>query len=403
MSVSVPADTAVPILDDDPFAEENLADPYPMHERLREAGPVVWLEGYRVWGMARHEEVYAALSDHGAFCSGAGVGLSDFRKEKPWRPPSLLLEADPPDHTVVRKAMGSVISPRVVRRLRESFAAEAEILAERLTARCEFDAVTDLAEVYPLRVFPDAVGLPADGRENLLPYGNLAFNAFGPRNALFEAASRGAEPVQDWVWRNCQRDALAAGGLGARLWQAADDGEITHEQAPMLVRSLLSAGVDTTVYGIGSSLWALSRYPDQWARLHENPSLARFAFDEALRFCSPVQTFFRTTTREVEVAGVPIPEGEKVLLFLGAANRDPRKWGEEADRLDITRKAAGHVAFGMGIHQCVGQPIARLEGELMLTALAARAETLEPAGPAVPKLNNTLKGWRSLPVRVTAS
>jgi len=100
------------------------------------------------------------------------------------------------------------------------------------------------------------------------------------------------------------------------------------------------------------------------------------------------------------VSGVRIPEGEKVLLFLGAANRDPRKWGPDADRMDITRKAAGHVAFGMGIHQCVGQPIARLEAELVLTALAERVKKLEPAGDPVPKLNNTLKGWASVPVRV---
>jgi len=134
--------------------------------------------------------------------------------------------------------------------------------------------------------------------------------------------------------------------------------------------------------------------------LREKPSLARFVFDEALRYESPVQTFFRTTTREVEVSGVRIPEGEKVLLFLGAANRDPRKWGPDADRMDITRKAAGHVAFGMGIHQCIGQPIARLEAELVLTALAERVERLEAAGDPVPKLNNTLKGWASVPVRV---
>lgn len=397
--MSVRGDTAV-VLDVDPFTDENLADPYPMHERLREAGPVVRLERHRVWAMARHAEVYAALTDHDTFCSGRGAGLSDFHKETPWRPPSLLLEADPPAHTVPRGAMGKVISASTVRGFRETFRAEAEELADELVARGTFDAVTDLAERYPLTVFPDAVGLPAEGRENLLPYGALAFNAFGPRNHLLEQALAGAEPVQRWIRDSCQRDALAPGGLGAKLWDAADRGEITHEQAPLLVRSLLSAGVDTTVHGIGNTIQALSANPAQWTRLREKPSLARFAFDEALRYESPVQTFFRTTTRDVEVAGIRIPEGEKVLLFLGAANRDPRNWGPDADRLDITRKAAGHVAFGMGIHQCVGQPIARLEAELVLTALAERVERLEPAGEPVPKLNNTLKGWSSVPVRV---
>lgn len=395
--------STAPVLDVDPFAETTLVDPYPMHERLREAGAVVYLERYRVWAMARHAEVYAALTDHETFCSSRGAGLSDFHKEKPWRSPSLLLEADPPDHTVTRGAMGKVISASTVRGFRETFRAEAEALADDLVARGRFDAVTDLAERYPVKVFPDAVGLPVEGRENLLPYGALAFNAFGPRNHLLEHALAGAAPVQQWIWDSCQRDALAPGGLGAQVWESADRGEITHEQAPMLVRSLLSAGVDTTVYGIGNTIQALSANPQQWARLREKPSLARFAFDEALRYESPVQTFFRTTTREVEVAGVRIPEGEKVLLFLGAANRDPRKWGPDAGRMDITRKAAGHVAFGMGIHQCVGQPIARLEVELVLTALAERIDRLKPAGEPVPKLNNTLKGWSSVPVLAMAS
>jgi hypothetical protein len=113
-----------------------------------------------------------------------------------------------------------------------------------------------------------------------------------------------------------------------------------------------------------------------------------------------VQTFFRTTSRDAEVAGTVIPEGSKVLLFLGSANRDPRHWGEDADRLDIRRRAAGHVAFGMGVHQCVGQPVARMETELVLAALARRIRRIELAGTPVPKLNNTLKGWASVPVRV---
>jgi 4-methoxybenzoate monooxygenase (O-demethylating) len=402
MSTTVP-DGSVAVLDVDPFSESNLADPYPMHDELRDAGPVVYLDRYRLWAMARYQEVHASLTDHETFCSGRGAGLSDFRKEKPWRPPSLLLEADPPDHTVARHAMGKVISASTVRGFRDTFRAEAEALADELVTRGRFDAVMDLAERYPLKVFPDAVGLPIAGRENLLPYGSLAFNAFGPRNHLLEQALAQAARVQEWIWASCQRDALTPGGLGARLWEDADNGDITHEQAPMLVRSLLSAGVDTTVYGIGNTVQALSANPDQWARLRAKPALARFAFDEALRYESPVQTFFRTTTRDVEVSGIRIPEGEKVLLFLGAANRDPRKWGPDADRMDITRKAAGHVAFGMGIHQCVGQPIARLEAELVLTALAQRVERLEPVGDPIPKLNNTLKGWSSAPVQIHAA
>ena len=401
MTVERPPTTDVPTLDDDPFGTEVLTDPYDFHRRLRDAGPVVFLPRYGIYAMGRFDDVRAALQDWETFVSSRGAGLADFAEEEPWRPPSLLLEADPPDHTVVRTAMNGVISPRSMRALRERFAAPANEIADRLVAQGSFDAVPELAEVYPLRVFPDAVGLPEDGRENLLPYGGLAFNAFGPDNELRRTALATAAPVQAWIWEQCQRENLAPGGFGEQIWAAADRGEITHEQAPMLVRSLLTAGVDTTVYGIANTVYALSRHPEQWAQLHEQPARAKFAFDEALRWESPVQTFFRTTSRDVEVAGTTIPEGTKVLLFLGSANRDPRHWGDDAEVLDIGRRAAGHVAFGMGVHQCVGQPVARLETELVLSALVSRARAIEPAGDPVPKLNNTLKGWASVPVRLT--
>jgi cytochrome P450 len=392
----------LPVLDDDPFDPGVLVEPYAFHRRMRDAGPVVFLERYGVYAMARHAEVAHAMTDWETFSSAAGVGLADFRKEPPWRPPSLLLEADPPSHTAVRKPVLHIMTPKTTQRLRPAFEAAAEELAEGLVARGEFDAVADLAEVYPIRVFADAVGLPEDGRHHLLRYAAMVFNAFGPRNALFDAAFADAAPVSQWITAACRREALAPGGLGADIWAAVDRGEITEEQAPLLVRSLLAAGLDTTIYGLGNALYCLAANPQQYDRLHADPDgLARAAFEEALRCESPVQTFFRTTTRPVDVGGTVIPGDAKVLMFIGSANRDPRRWGDDADRYDIGRRAAGHVAFGAGIHVCVGQFISRLEGELLLGALARRAGRLEPAGDPVRKPNNTLKGFARLPLRVT--
>jgi cytochrome P450 len=135
--------------------------------------------------------------------------------------------------------------------------------------------------------------------------------------------------------------------------------------------------------------------------LHADPGLAKAAFEESLRLDPPVQLFFRTTTCPVEVEGIVIPADAKVLLFFGAANRDPRRWGDDADRYDIRRRTAGHLAFGAGIHVCIGQFISRLEGELVLAALARRAGRLALEGEPVPKPNNTLKAFRRLPLRVT--
>ena len=388
-----------PVSSVDPFSHAFLRDPYPYHMELREAGPVVWLEQYGVWTMARHEQVRDALTDWQTYCSSAGVGLSDFRKEPPWRPPSIILEADPPLHTRTRAVLTRILSPGAIRVLRDSFEREAEALIARLVEKREFDGVADLAEAYPLKVFPDAVGISEEGRENLLPYGSMVFNSFGPRNDLFNQAMANAGPVRDWIMSKCGRAALAGGGLGMQIFEAADAGELSEAEAGMLVRSFLSAGIDTTVYGLGNALYCLARYPEQWTVLRGNPNLIRGAFEEVLRFEAPVQTFFRTTTKPVEVAGVRLGDGEKVLLFLAAANRDPRRW-ERPDTFDVTRRAAGHMTFGTGIHGCVGQAVARLETEAILTALAKRVVSLELTSEPERRLNNTLRGFDKMPLRI---
>ena len=318
----------IPHLDVDPFSIEFFADPYPTHELLREAGPVVYLDKWNVFGVARHAEVHAVLNDPATFCSSRGVGLSDFAKEKPWRPQSIILEADPPAHTRTRAVLNQVLSATVMKPLRERFAAAAAAKVDELLARKSFDAIADLAEAYPMSVFPDAMGLKQEGRENLLPYAGLVFNAFGPPNQLRQDAIERSAPHQAYVAEQCQRENLAPGGFGACIHARVDAGDITEAEAPLLVRSLLSAGIDTTVNGIGAAIYCLARFPDQLARLRHDPTLARNAFEEAIRFESPVQTFFRTTTREVEISGHRIGEGEKVLMFLGAANRDPQALGQ---------------------------------------------------------------------------
>jgi len=388
-----------PVSTVDPFSHAFLRDPYPHHEALREAGPVVWLEQYGIWAMARHEQVRDALTDWQTYCSSAGVGLSDFRKEPPWRPPSIILEADPPLHTRTRAVLTRILSPAAIKILRDTFEREAESLIAQLVEQGEFDGVADLAEAYPLKVFPDAVGISEEGRENLLPYGTMVFNSFGPRNDLFNKAMANAGPVREWIMSRCSRAALAPGGLGLQIFAAVDAGELTEDEAGMLVRSFLSAGIDTTVYGLGNALYCMARYPEQWRTLREKPNLIRGAFEEVLRFEAPVQTFFRTTTRPIDVAGVRLGEGEKVLLFLAAANRDPRRW-DRPDTFDVTRRAAGHMTFGTGIHGCVGQAVARLETEAILTALASRVVSLELTGEPKWRLNNTLRGFDTLPLRV---
>ena len=393
---------AFPVSSLDPFADDFLAAPYPFYAELREAGPVVWLERYGLWTCARHAEVQAALGYWQTFSSAAGVGIDDFRRTKPWRPPSLILEADPPLHSRSRTVMNRALSAKSMAGLRAGFKEAAEKLADELVARRRVDAIADIAEAYPLSVFPKAVGLGREGVENLLPYGAMVFNAFGPRNAHFEAVMAEAAKVVPWINAQCAREALSPAGLGAIIWAAVDTGEITADEAPLLVRSLLSAGLDTTIVGIGNALYAFATSPAQWQALREKPALVRPAFDEVLRWESPIQTFFRTTTRTVDIGGIEIPEDAKVLLFLASANRDPRRW-DEPECFDVNRRAAGHVAFGAGIHLCVGQMLARLEAEMLMAALAARVKCIDIIGEPQRKLSNSLRQFASLPVELIAA
>ena len=390
---------AAPVSDLDPFSDAFRSDPYTHYAALRAAGPAVRLSRLGVWGVARHKEAHAIFNDPATFISGAGAGLQDLRKGKAWRLPSIVLEADPPLHTRTRGVLAKILSGPALRSLREAFKREADALVGRLCAAGRFDAVADFAQAYPLKVVGDAVGVPVEGREILLPYGNMLFNSFGPPNDVFTASAVSAKPIVETLHWQCAREQLAPGSFGAQIYEAADAGQCEADHAPVLVRSLLSAGFDTTVNGLTAAIHAFMQFPEAWTRFRADPSRHKFFFDEAIRWESPAQTFFRTTARACEIGGVEVPADEKVLIFIGSANRDPARW-PDPDRFDIDRNPIGHVSFGSGIHVCVGMMLARMEAEMLFAALAEKVTAFEADGEPVRRRNNTLRGFDALPVRV---
>jgi 4-methoxybenzoate monooxygenase (O-demethylating) len=393
------AAAAVVSSDFDPFSSETRRNPYATYERLRAAGPVIRLTKYDISAVPRFAEVKAVLEDHANFSSAGGAGLANYFKQKPWRPPSIVLEADPPLHSRTRAVLARVLSPGVMRGLADDFKAKAVALIEPLVEAGKFDGISDIAEVFPTSVFPDALGINEEGRENFLTYGAMVFAGFGPENDYFRELMAKAATVLPWVTEKCRRQSLRPGSFGAQIYEAVDGGEISEEEGALLVRSLLSAGLDTTISAIGMSLYSLARMPEQWAQLAANPALARAAFDETLRYDSPAPFVFRTTPHETEIAGVPIGRHEKVLLMIASANRDETRW-ERADRLDITRRVSGHMGFGIGIHGCVGQMVSRLEAEAVLSALASRVARIEIAGDIAFRESTGLRALRSLPLRI---
>jgi cytochrome P450 len=401
MSMSTVLLPEAPVLDEDPFSDENIADPYPLFARMREMAPAVFIAPHNYYAVVRHTEAGIVASDSARFTTTGGVGLSDIRKPGAWRPRSPITEIDPPDHTRVRAALQKVLSPRVVKSWKEKFTARAEEVADEVVAMGHVDGVADIAEAFVLDVFPSLLGVDVPP-ERIKLTGELNFNQIGPNNARTAAALERAAPIMDWYAQVLQREYMLPGGFGEKIYQAEDAGEFEKGTAPFQVRSFFRAGVDTTMAGIGSTLKLLAENPEQFALVKANPALIKGAFEEALRLESPAQVMFRTTTGEVELGGVRLRADTKVGYHMGAANRDPRQW-TDPDRFDVTRQTTGvHRAFGVGVHVCIGQMIARLEAESILGALIARVRAIEPTGAARWRPVNTLRTLDTLPLHLVA-
>ncbi|SFO95669.1 hypothetical protein SAMN05443579_107326 [Variovorax sp. PDC80] len=390
-----------PVLDEDPFSDANIADPYPLFDRMREMAPAVYVAPHGYYAVTRHAEAGIVASDFERFTVEGGVGMSDIRKPGAWRTRSPISEIDPPEHTRVRAALQRILSPLVVKSWKEKFAQRAEEIAEAAVARGRIDGVADITEAYVLEVFPAVLGI-AVPPERIKLTGELNFNQLGPNNARVAQALERAAPIMDWYQQVLQREHTLPGGFAEKIYEAEDAGHFDKGTAPLHVRSFFRAGVDTTIAGIGSTLKLLAEHPDQFALVKANPALIKGAFEEALRLESPAQVMFRTTTGEVELGGVRLRADTKVGYHMGAANRDPRQWPDPA-RFDVTRQTAGvHRAFGVGAHVCIGQMISRLEAESILGALVRRVQRIEPAGASRWRPVNTLRTLDVLPLQLVA-
>lgn len=399
--VAIEPPPGVTVWDVDPYDAEILANPVEYYRELRARGAFAYIPKYAILACGRYAETKEVFADHERFVSSRGVGLQDFQLQEPWRPPSIVLEVDPPYHTKTRAAMARALSPGAIAGLKDQLERGAEGLIDELVEKESLEAVADLAEAFPARVFPEAVGLAEADRRRLLDYAAMVFNAIGPDNGIRRAAMAKAADVVPWITEQCKRERLKPGGFGEAIYRAADSGEVTEAEAGMLVRSLLSAGIDTTAAGIGNVLWCLASNPMEYEELKADPALARAALEETLRFTSPVHSFCRTARCDTTVAFTAIPEGAKILCVLGAANLDEARW-PDAHRFRITRRPAGHLAFGTGIHACVGQQLARAEIEALLKVIVQRVDRIEFDGEPVWRPNNAIHALDRLPLRFRA-
>ncbi|MGY2002710.1 cytochrome P450 [Blastococcus sp. SYSU DS1024] len=386
-----------------------VADPYPAFARARAQAPVQWHEGLGLWLALTHAESNAVLRDR-------RLGRIWRDKEPAERFGSFnlihrnaILEMEPPDHTRLRRLITSAFARGHVERLRpwvEELAGRlADELVERSAGSEPVDLLTGMAEQLPVAVIAELLGVPEADRPLLRPWSNaiVKMYEYGRTVAVEEAAERAADEFVTYLRQLAAERRTAPGeDLLSHLVSVRDaDGDrLTEDELVTTCILLLNAGHEATVNVTGNGMLALLRHPDQLAALRADRSLLPAALEELMRFDPPLQLFERTATADVELGGVTVAEGQKIAALLGAANHDPAVF-TAPETLDVRRTDNPHIAFGAGIHFCIGAPLARVELQATFGALLDRTSALELGGEPVRRPEFVIRGLETLPVVLT--
>ena len=387
------------------------ADPYPFYRALRAEDPVHWDEPMGFWVLTRYDDVATAFNDP-RFSRAQGL-MGGFKRlpEAEQRIAEPVYHAyaqsmpytDPPYHTRLRGLVNKAFTPRVVERMRPYVQQVVDDLLDAAEAKGEMDVIRDLAYPLPLIVIAVMLGFPIEERQQLKKWSDDSFAVLGiVRHSpeLMEGAARSMAELSAYITAlSKDRRLQPKEDLLSALVTVVDEGErLTQDELIANVAVLLAAGHETTSNLIGNGVLALLRHPDQLHKLRADPSLAAATVEEVMRYDNPVQIVYRSAAEEVEMGGKRLAKGQLVNMLLGAANRDPEHFSDP-DRFDLGRDEGKHVGFGLGIHFCIGAPLARLEGQIAFTTLLRRFPNLRLATDALEwQEHPTFRGVKSLPV-----
>ena len=390
----------------DPFLPEFNADPYPFYHRLREADPVHH-SPLGFWVLTRYDDCVMVLRDP-RFGRAGFEGLLESvygNTVERGRLPTSMLFRDPPDHTRLRGLVSRAFTPRVVEGLRPRIQQIVDGLLDRVQGAGRMEVISDLAYPLPVTVISEMLGVPEGDRERIKQWSAdiaRSLDAIGlPTDPeIVDRGRTGRHAIGDY-FRSLipERKKRPRGDLLSLLIEAEEQGDKLSEGELLATCVLLYiAGHETTVNLIGNGLLALLRHPKELERLRDAPSLIQSAVEELLRYDGPVQRTARITNADVELAEHKIPKGSMVVPVIGAANRDPAHF-PDPDRLDVSRPDNRHIAFGFGIHFCLGAPLARLEGQITLGTLLHRLPRLALSTERPEwRESQVLRGLKALPV-----
>ncbi len=380
-----------------------LQNPYPTYQRLRDEAPILFYEPWNKWIVTRHSDVGALLRDRrlGRVLTNVKVRVNPEHAAFDDIQDGSLLELEPPDHTRIKAAVQDVFTPKHVRALEAKIAALCDRLAARLSAQLasnpdrRADLLTDYAEPIPVTVIAELLGVPERERYRLVPWSRAIIGMFEPERTLamekeaVTAAGEFAGYVRELIHekRADPQDDLVSRMVGLH---DADPERLSEPEIVANAILFLDAGHEAVVNVVGNGMVALLSRPDVWERLKAHPEHLETAVEEALRFDTPLQFFERVVREDLEYGSFFWPRGTRLCLYYASSNRDERVF-RDPDTFDLTRDPNPHLSFGLGLHYCIGAPLARLELKHALRALTGHVPDIKLAGTTVYQPKNVFR------------
>jgi hypothetical protein len=385
----------------DPYSHDLHDDPYPVYRTLRDEHPLYFCETRGVWALSRFEDVWNAVHDPATFCSGQGVfpGMGEYNPDQML---PVMIMMDPPRHTQLRSLINRAFTRRRIADFEPAIQEIARDLVGTLVEAGGGDLVEDLAKPLPTIVIADLLGVPREDRKAFRQWSDqlVQDNPDDPAAAA-RAMEGGASLIGYFADLIADRHRSPHDDLLTALITAEVDGErLSEDELFGMCVLLLVAGNETTTNLVSNSAVLFDQNPDQWRAIVADPILLPGAIEECLRFDSPVQALSRTLTRRVVIHGQTMNEGDKVLLVYGSANRDEREFSKP-DTFDVQRTVDRQLAFGHGIHFCLGAPLARLEAQIVYSELLRRSPNWAVTGAPERMHSGPIRGLLRLPVSMS--
>ena len=380
----------------DPFSVEANEDPYPIYKRLRDECPLHYNDEHGLWSLSRYEDIQTAARDWKTFTSTEGADLDDTG--------TLIgegdfLDTDPPRHDELRKVVREHFTPKAINALEGRVRERSEALLEAFVGSGSADFASDFAWPLPAGMVSELLGFPDEDHPQLLAWFTESLRRIPGQTEIPDSAWAAAKEVRGYFAATAEeRRRQPRDDVMTTMVAAVDDERISADDLLGICYLLFLAGIETTAALVSNALHLLTLHPDQRTKLVGDLSIMRGAVEELLRFEAPVQFIGRTATSDFELHGATIPAGGRVVLIYASANRDERKF-PNPDVLDLERTPGRHLAFGEGIHHCIGAPLARLEGRIGLEVLLSRIPDYEVAGPVQRMYTHNAWGLEHLPVR----